>query len=438
MDMKNEKPNDPIMLKGNRIISIDILRGIGIMVILVIHRLHYHWTGMRTTETLREHFSGIWAPVIIFTIALFTMAGIFYFISGIVNAFTMYSRINSGKSSLNKAVAGGVISGVWIFIMNYIQRIFFMNGFLPGEGGDDAKFPVGLATGFIRNPRETTFSWTQVTEPGTLSLIGLTIVFVSLLLGLLLRNPEKKKNLHLNTWLIIASALTLGLSPFAKFYLRPVFDNCCEAGQYLHAICVGHVCREFGLLPYLGYGFIGALIGVGMAIKENRTQFSRRNSFIALTLIIAGLLLLILFDRNDPFGRGCIGSGICFIELGLFILLLKWLLSIFDFPDDEKFINRKLKSAAIRRFGMLALTVYILEPFVAEILKTIVDKLLGNGWNDELYAVLLFGFGCLLFWYFVLQQWEKVRFAGSLEWLTGLVMLKLAGKHSGKVNFENL
>lgn len=146
--------------------------------------------------------------------------------------------------------------------------------------------------------------------------------------------------------------------------------------------------------------------------------------------------MLIFFDRNQTFGRGCIGTGICMIELGIFILIFKWLLSVFDLCSPEKYNKRRLKSAGIRRFGMLALTVYILEPFVAEIFKTILDMLVGKGWNDHLPNVLLFGFGCLIFWYFLLKQWEKIRFAGSFEWLSGIMLLKLAGKKTGKTNFE--
>lgn len=437
----NEKMNEPdhrVVLHGGRIISIDVLRGFGIMVILVIHRIHYHWTGMRTPETLREHFSGVWAPVIIFTIALFTMAGIFYFISGIVNAYSMYTRVSNGKNTARKAMMGGLASGLWIFVMNYVQRIFFMNGFLPGEGGDDSKFPVGLATGFIRDPSVNSFSWIQVTEPGTLSLIGLNIVFVSLFLGFLLHKTEKQRNPNLYNWLIVVAFSLLIVSPLSKYYLRPVYEHYFAIGGYFKAVCLGHVCQEFGLLPYLGYGFIGAFVGLGLAKQEKGQLFNKRNNVIALSLIVAGLLMTILFDRKQVFGRGCIGSGICMIELGLFVFIFKWLLKVFDRCGGEKYEKRKVKSNAMRRFGMMALTVYILEPFIAEILKTLVDSVAGKGWNDHLPNVLIFGFGCLIFWHFALKFWEKVRYKGSLEWLTVIILQKLAGKKSGKASFESV
>jgi len=209
-------------MRNRRILSIDVLRGLGIMVIIVIHRIHYTWTGMRNPEILKSQFSGPWAPVLIFTIALFTMAGIFYFISGLVNAYAMYSRVHSGKSTAMKAMIGGVVSGFWIFLMNYVQRIFFMNGFLTTEPDADPRFPVGLLTGWVRNPHEVSFNWIQVTDPGTLSLIGLIVVFVSITLGILLKYPAIFTRQRTYIILLCLALSAFLVSPYSKFYLSGI------------------------------------------------------------------------------------------------------------------------------------------------------------------------------------------------------------------------
>jgi hypothetical protein len=425
-------------MQARRILSIDILRGLGIMVIIVIHRIHYTWTGMRNSDVLHSQFSGPWAPLLIFTIVLFTMAGIFYFISGLVNAHAMYFRVISGKSTVLKAMAGGVAGGLWIFLMNYVQRIFFMNGFLSAEPDADPGFPVGLLTGWVRNPAEVSFSWTQVTDPGTLSLIGLVVVFVSLALGLMLKYPGIFSKKRIIMTLMILSLIALLVSPFSKFYLRPVYSQWFEAGNYFLAGCIGQVCQEFGLLPYLGYGFIGVIFGIGIASGESLSRLKSRSYFFSLILIIMGAALILIFERGDPFGKDCIGSGICMIELGIFILLQLWLYKFIDQQDAAATARRKRQSVAVRRFGMLALTVYILEPLVAEVFRKIASLIFGTGWNDQLQYVLLFGGILLIFWWRVLKLWERAGFAGSFEWLTGLVLLKLSGKRSGKVSFKSL
>lgn len=425
-------------MQDRRILSIDVLRGLGIMVIIVIHRIHYTWTGMRNPEILKSQFSGPWAPVIVFTIALFTMAGIFYFISGLVNAYAMYARVRSGKSTAQKAMMGGIAGGLWIFMVNYVQRIFFMNGFLASEPDADPRFPVGLLTGWVRDPHEVSFSWTQVTDPGTLSLIGLIVIFVSLVMGMFLRFPEFFKQRRINATLIILAAVVFFASPFSKFYLRPVYDRFFEVENLFSAACIGHICQEFGLLPYLGYGFIGAVFGVALASSEDVRKIQKRAFLLVLTLFIVGAVSVILFDRTETFGRGCIGSGICLIELGIFILLQLWFYKLFDKTTDEKYEKRRRRSITIRRFGMLALSVYIMEPLVAELFRKLADLIFGTGWNDQLRFVLLFGLVLLMIWWQLLKLWERAGFKGSFEWLTGMILLKLAGKRSGKVGFKNL
>ena len=425
-------------MPGRRILSIDILRGLGIMVIVVIHRIHYHWTGMRNPAMLKEQFSGPWGAVIVFTIALFTMAGIFYFISGLVNAHSMYSRVLSGRNTVRKAMMGGVLGGVWILLMNYVHRIFFMNGFLASGPGADPRFPVGLLTGLVRDPEEVSFQWSQVTDPGTLALIGIVVITVSISLGLMLQKQSVFGRSKIYLVLMVSGAVFLLLSPVSKFYLRPVYERLMENESFFTAACVGLVCQEFGLLPYLGYGFIGAVIGISIAAGEAVEQIFRRGRIMAGLLFLIGVIPLLVYDRENLFGRGCIGSGICMIELALFIIIQLWLYKYLDLASDEKHQVRQQHTTGMRRFGMLALTVYILEPFVAELFMKPANIIFGAGWNDQLPHVLLFGFFLLLFWYFALKAWEKYRFAGSLEWLTGVIMLKLAGKRSGKTNFKSL
>lgn len=425
-------------MQTRRILSIDVLRGLGIMVIIVIHRIHYTWTGMRNPEILKAQFSGPWGPVIIFTIALFTMAGIFYFISGLVNAYSMYARVSSGKSTATKAMMGGIAGGFWIFLMNYVQRIFFMNGFIASEPDADPRFPVGLLTGWVRNSQEVSFSWTQVADPGTLSLIGLIVIFVSLMLGLMLNFQGYFTTKKIYIFLFTLAVIAFLASPFSKFYLRPVYNQLFETGSLFNAACLGHVCQEFGLLPYLGYGFIGAIFGISIASGGDMKKLSQWSYKVAICIMIVGALSIVFFDRTDTFGRGCIGSGICLAELGIFILLQFWLMIKMDKSTPEKYEKRRKKTVNIRRFGMLALTVYILEPIVAEVFRKIIDQFLGSEWNNELQYVLLFGFLLLLFWWMVLKLWQKVGFKGSFEWITGVAMLKLAGKTSGKVSFKDL
>lgn len=409
------------------------------MVIIVIHRLHYHWTGMQSKEVLREYFSSGWAPLLIAVIVMFSMAGIFYFMSGIVNAYSFYNSVEHKGIPVKKVVAGGVIGGTWILLLNYIHKLFFANGFTLGMDGSEPDFPVGLIVGWIRNPGEVQFYWSQITEPGTLAVIGLVVIVVSLLLGILLQPNIRKNKKKLFSILIVLGFISLFATPFLKLWFRPAYEEAYQINQFGKAFFVGHLCKEFSLSPYLGYGFFGAIIGLALAMNEKFQIFKKRNRLLMVVLFVLGLAAILPFNREDTFGEWVIGAGITYIELSIFILILTYLLKRIDFNTNNKNSVLKYKFTTMRKFGMVALTVYFLEPTVAELaLKGVVFFVGNNEWTNQIYWVLLFGFFLLGLWAVILYYWKKINFAGSLEWLSVKLLYIVAKKRSGKTEFDSL
>lgn len=424
---------------NKRLLSIDVLRGYAIATILVIHRIHYQWTGMQTREILRANIHGPWAPLIILTIVMFTMAGIFYFISGLVNSYSIYNRVSKDSCSRSKWMSGGVLSGLIFIIFNYLHRLFFMNGFIGSSSATEPEFPIGLLTGMVRDSSNVVFRWSQLTEPGTLSLIGFILIIVTLVLGWIFRSGNTVKPGKIYTILTVLAIIFLLITPFFKYWLRPVYESAYEHGNYFSAMCLGHICQEFCLFPYLGYGFFGAILGISLARKEDKKLFYRRNWIWTGALLAVGVAGIILFNREDLLGKRIIGASVSYIELAIFILILNILLRYLDFSSTENHERRWSKTLGIRRMGMVALTVYFFEPFVAEILRKFVDYFSGNQlWANQFYWVLLFGFGCLAVWWMIIWHWSKVNFAGSLEWIIALLILRLAGKRSTKIDFKSV
>jgi hypothetical protein len=424
---------------GNkRLLSIDVLRGFAIVVLVIIHRIHYTWDGMKTHESVKTYMSGPLLPVLIFFIVLLSMAGVFYFMTGIVNTYTIHSGITKGKNKWHQSIFAGIAVGIWLIILNYIQRLFFMNGFLVGENGGIPQYPVGYVTGFIRDPGQVRFYWTQITEPGTLSLIGLIVIIVSILVSLLLKFKNFLNLNRMHIILLLLAIAALFASIFVKLHLSPKYEAFLESQRYLKAIICGHLCRDFSLFPYLGYAIIGSAMGLSLAENEDKKIFKRKSIFTAIGLIIIGLLIFLVFDKNKFGGRGTLGAFASLVELAIFVFLLLFLLKIFDNSTEEKQQRRRLKSKWIRRFGMLSLTVFMFEPVLAEILAKVIDFFAGLHWRSHFLLVFLFALFCLLVWHLLLKLWQKASYLGSLEWLTGWVLLKLVRKKSGKINFKEL
>jgi hypothetical protein len=382
--------------------------------------------------------SGTMLPILIFLILLLSMAGLFYFITGIVNTYSIFQRVESGKNSVKQIIIFGLAGGIWLIFLNYVQRLFFMNGFLASVDGEAPQYPAGLLTGFIQNPEEVRFYWSQITEPGTLSLIWLLLIIVSVISGILFHFRKKITLLQMQLILLSIAILSMVSTIFIKLYVTPVYAEHFAAGHYLRAAICGHVCKDFSLFPYLGYALTGAAFGLCLAGGESSKVLFRKSIYGFITLILIGLIIFLVFDKDKFSGRGTLGAFVTLFELGLFMILLYFLIKKFDFVDIEKAESLKNKSLGLRRFGMLSLTVFIFEPIVAEILKKFINWTVGNHWQEHFGYVFLFALFCLFIWHLILKFWQNMQFAGSVEWLTGKLLELTTGKVSGKTNFTGI
>ena len=102
----------------------------------------------------------------------------------------------------------------------------------------------------------------------------------------------------------------------------------------------------------------------------------------------------------------------------------------------HKYNKRNKQSMGIRRFGRLALTIYILGPLFPELVRQPINLIFGKSWSIDLLYVPIFDFSFLLFWHIILKLWGKVGSIGSLEWLTVSSLFLLSGKQLGKAEFK--
>jgi surface polysaccharide O-acyltransferase-like enzyme len=418
-----------------RIHSLDLLRGGGILVILVIHRLHYEWTGLSSREAVRAQLDGPLKPFIIATIALFTMAGVFYFVTGFVNAYSLNNRIRNGTPA-RLAIRGGIVAGVWLIALNYVHRILLVNGF-PGAPGQEApRFPAGLLTGRLRYGAPVPFRWSLITEPGTLALIGWILIIVTLLLGWLLSRHAARGAGRLgrvSSVLLTLAGVVLAAAPLLRWGLRPAYESALASGHILRATLFGLLSDEFGLFPYLAFGLVGAVFGTALAEGREPRAVRKRACLGSLVLFVVAVVAIVASDRQDDFGRRVAGVAVSAAELSLFILLWVVLSKLFDEPGRSERRRQRWFIRGITRFGAVALSVYALEPLLAEALRRPLNAALRRPWADSFFWVLAFGLLCAAVWWTLLVLWEKRRFFASLEWVSVRLLRTLGKKESGKL-----
>jgi len=101
-------------------------------------------------------------------------------------------------------------------------------------------------------------------------------------------------------------------------------------------------------------------------------------------------------------------------QVGLFMLLAIGTLRFLDFAPPERAARRIRALAPVRRFGVAALTVFLLETPLSELATRPLNALL-PGWNDTMAGALAFGFCMALLWGLALWAWERAGLAFPAE-----------------------
>jgi len=415
-----------------RLYSLDLIRGVAIVGVVILHGL-FRWTGASRILSGQEQPSSFISFVGLF----FTMAGIFFIVSGIVNAFAMYKRVSTHRNTLKEILFGAFVTGGWIIFLNYVYRIFLSSGFDEIE-----RVPPGVIIGALRTGSLVLPSPEKIIGPGALLLIGSTVILVVGVLAVLFRGGGHGRVRRDYMVLGLVGATVLLAAPFVRTALVPMVSEAIANQDYLVAFSLGYLAADLmPIFPYLGYGFFGAILGIALACGEAFRKIRGYTALFGFSWFVFGLVGILVnggTGSGQSFRPDIIGW--CFIRymnLGLFTLFVLTGLVVLDFAPDERKEKLIRLSTPLRRFGRISLTVFCLEPIMAEFLEMIAN-LLFPGWNNELGYVALFGVMGMFIWWFLLKHWERKNFIGSLEWQTIKIIEKLSGKKSTRLNMKDL
>jgi len=377
-------------------------------------------------------------PLLVLVIVLFSMAGIFYTISGAVNACAKQERAMGLGGGARETALQGLYQGLILLFFHLIQRTFFLNGFVAAPNGGEPKFPIGQINGWLRNGQPVAFRWAQWTQPGTLSTVGLSVIILSLAFFVLFRNGGAQRLKRNAAVLMVFGILVLAMYPAIDPWVTPLYQTAYQRGQYLLAFGLGQLCLEFGLLPNLAYLFFGAAIGLWLTARQPQTEVNRvidrmLLAFAALSLL--GLPLLLMAGEVKRSSAITGGLAAC-VGVVVFVGFLKRSLRLWEFSPDPIRTKRLLRWAWLRRLGRLSLTVYVLEPLVGELVNLGLIALWGPLWCQSPFAVLGMGVFCLAAWALIAWAWQRIGFVFSLEWTSARLLEALTGQPSSRADFR--
>ncbi len=403
-----------------RIYFYDILRGIAIILVIVIHTLALEWS---STFDLVDRTLSV-TPGILITFYVGTMGGIFHYMMGSVLAFSMYKKVVEQKIALNRLVISGIIKGIILLICHYIFRPVF-------------SFLGGVLYHFLKEGIWIKPTIDCVINTSTFATLGWTSIIVSCLLGILFRNEGYKKTKRNYIILIAIATPIIALSPFIRSSLAPIVTDSINNGNIFRAVFLGYLSYDdFPLFPFAAYGILGALLGMNLAtLNKNKKKFSKIFlDLYALIWIIIGIIGLIrmggmdapsLFDYdttalyNESFRQ--------FTQIGVILIVTQLCIQWYDLVDNEKLIVRNNRARYIMQISDISLTVFLFESIFTILLHHVANFILPANWNNFMWVVVCFTIFNVFLWMIYAYFLAKHQKQGPVERFLKFLIKYLSG-----------
>ena len=417
-----------------RIQVIDFLRGISILFMMLFHG-SYYWDSLPSKTQMNQILANPFAGL---ALVLGKAAGIFALISGMSNAISMYSRMQSGRSKPRDVFFGGLITGLWVILLGKIQVALFNHTMI---GNAEFPYPEGpaeytLITGSIQTGQiQYPSVYTLIYKNTALFSIGLSIIFTGIVLALLgMKEGHKYVKRNLIIIGVLATTIICITQPM-KNLLRPIWYDAYINSQHLkgglYSILIGDT---YPFFPFIGYALYGAMFGIAFSQEIDRKKTAIVGGTAGGIYLVIGSILLAIYghpDATEIFQT--LPTQWSFIQIGFFIWL-STLCYYFHYSPKESKIRRVLHSKFIRRFGLITLTIFVFEPLLGTTIKVLILDNISSNWSSNPIFAFLYGFALIILWYGLLKLWERAEFKGTLEWINGKITSFLTRRDASRLN----
>jgi peptidoglycan/LPS O-acetylase OafA/YrhL len=399
-------------MNNSRIKSLDVLRGMAIMLIILFHSSIYNFANIHRIDFENP-------PLIIVLMSFMALwGGVFIIYSMVVNSFMILKR-NSDDKSARIYIHLTLASLIYLFLH------FILNIFLGRWNVDFINNQPHMT--FVANAMrgmETLFPpASKFFEGSSLSTIAINLFIVSWMLFFLLRSRGEGKKKR-NYMIFGLGGSIIMVFSFVRVYFYDLFINIYDPGFFLSIIYSFTLANPYPILPYLAYGFFGSMLALMI--------FDQRSDLLKKAVLPLGLLFLVFGAVGAMQFEKTISTPDFFwyfktnFELGIFLLLISGAYLLFE--NKDIFLN---KLFFLKWFSRVSLSVYLLETFVSEIMRLLINPLY-PGWNQTIDGCLIFGVINIMAWMSILFLWSRYDFVYSLEYYW-VKLFAIIGKQSTKL-----
>jgi hypothetical protein len=416
-----------------RVITLDVLRGIAIIVVVLSHV----FIKLVDYSIFDPTTSSIWTLILLAPlIFLGKWKTFFLLISAAGHVFSLNKKIVQSVK-MNQIFINDLIKGIIQLGIAYLYKLILLPSSTLSRfiftGNWDIS-PSILGMGFS----------------DTLEIIALSRIFITTIYLLLnkISFPTSKELQWL--WHIgvlgFFMILTIFLTPLFQMLLLKLtgltpYTICSSVGvdsgwDRLYRIILSWF---FGyqepIFPFISSAFAGAIFGLIFSQEfSSRRKFNNIVIFISIGFIIFGLILMIFSqDIVADLWSHLHASWLLFVNLGAQSLLVIGFINLIEFKSHNFQIIRRLRF--FRRFGLLSLSIYcfeLIDLFPRWIFTSIFEIDLIHGKSSNFLLLLCLIIVTISIWSVLLVIWEKIYFWGSIESWVYLIMCIILNKRPQK------
>ncbi|NCS32442.1 hypothetical protein GW793_03025 [bacterium] len=394
--------------------SLDMLRGVALMFIILFHSSIYNYANIDKIDFDNP-------PIVVVLMSFMALwGGIFIIYSTVVMTHMFLKRMPTFSQKM--LIKYSLIAGAIYLFFHYILNILL--GRWNTDFVNNQPDMTAIAS-TLRNMHLTFPHITKYFEGSSLSTIALNLILLSFVLYFLLKNNGIQKTKR-NYTILTLSGIIIMLLSFVRVLLYPFFTQAMETNNYVLATFYSFtIANPYPLLPYFAYGIFGVLIG--MMLVNNHTNLLKKFILpLGILFIAYGIGGMMQFDKtiSTPDYFWYFKTN---FELGVFILLL--ISSVLILEPRKKFMK---SMSVITWFSRISLTIYMLETATSELMRIALLGIYPN-WNQTINGCLLFGALNIILWIVILSVWKRNSFKYSLEYFW-VKFFNRVGKQSTKMD----
>jgi hypothetical protein len=452
MEREMERKLDIKVGTGTRLITIDVLRGVAIFFMTVIHT----WTNVMDLSIFNSiDIANVNILVAILGVLLFTLGhsrSLFLFLSAIIHQFNFLKSVEKGRNHESLLVKN-IIKGLIMYAMGLLREsffnpwhgVFYLYPIRVWDGYD----PNGLLDSLVHT------QWQGMYLFETLQIIGLALIFLTIINYIFVKIRGLKKHVKDFVFYAVLAILAftfLFATPFIQTTISKVvgwditnggyfnpFSNDKEKLTRLFWYAIAGL--EEPIFPNFFSVCMGCIIGYRLTQPNTDKRLARRWSLAALALIMVGIHYWVSVEHFS-FNIWFRVSPVWFllINQGLYLLYVFLLMRLFEFRKSAEMHNYARNSTFLRRWGLLALTIYmlqLLDLYPRKLFTMMTGKdFITHGTQNMLWSCIMMVVAAFYF-DIILRLWEKNGFLYLLILLPILPILAVFPKTRAKITLSN-